>query len=64
MLLWLSIPPHPTYQGGIDEQCDHESIWKDRLNNLLPLDHYWMKHQTRYENKFSPNRLFIHSRIV
>ncbi|CAF3562233.1 unnamed protein product [Adineta steineri] len=47
MLLWLSVPPHPIYQGGIDENFDLESIWKERLNNLVPLDCYWMKHQTR-----------------
>ena len=48
MLLWLSIPPHPSYQGGIDEKSDLEEIWKDRLNQLIPLDSYWMKHQTRF----------------
>jgi len=48
MLIWLAIPPHPLYQGGIDENCDLEPIWKERLNNMLPLDCYWMKHQTRF----------------
>ncbi|CAF0802533.1 unnamed protein product [Adineta ricciae] len=47
MLIWLSIPPHPTYQGGIDRDSDLEKIWKGRLEQLVPLDTYWMKHQTR-----------------
>lgn len=48
MLIWLSIPPHPAYQGGIDQGSDLEKIWKDRLEQLVPLDTYWMKHQTRF----------------
>jgi hypothetical protein len=53
MLIWLSIPPHPEYQGGIDQNCDLINIWKERLNNLIPLDHYWFKHQNRYKKKIS-----------
>lgn len=48
MLLWLSIPPHPTYQGGIESDANLIEIWKDRLEHIVPLDTYWMKHQTRY----------------
>lgn len=48
MLIWLSIPPHPTHQGGIDKDSDLFNIWKERLNNLIPLDVFWMKHQNRF----------------
>ncbi len=47
MLIWLSLPPHPQYQGGIDQNSDLFQIWKERLNNLIPLDYYWIKHQNR-----------------
>jgi predicted acyl esterase len=47
MLIWLSIPPHQKYQGGIDQNNDLLNIWKERLNNLIPLDSYWIKHQNR-----------------
>ncbi|CAF1082531.1 unnamed protein product [Rotaria sordida] len=49
MLLWLSIPPHPLYQGGIDKDSNLFNIWKERLNELIPLDAYWIKHQNRDE---------------
>lgn len=47
MLIWLSIPPHREYQGGIDRNEDIIRIWKERLNQLTPLDVYWIKHQNR-----------------
>ena len=47
MLLWLSIPPHETYQGGLDSDDDLMSVWRDRLEHLQPLDIDWIKHQTR-----------------
>jgi len=47
MLIWLSLPPHPSYQGGIDQNCNLFDIWKERLNNLIPLDHFWIEHQNR-----------------
>lgn len=47
MLLWLCLPPHPIYQGGIDKNSDLFHIWNERLNNLIPLDYYWIKHQNR-----------------
>ncbi|CAF1327007.1 unnamed protein product, partial [Rotaria sordida] len=40
-------PPHPEYQGGIEAKSDLFAVWKDRLDNLVPLDTYWFKHQTR-----------------
>ncbi|CAF4835932.1 unnamed protein product [Rotaria sp. Silwood1] len=49
MLIWLSLPPHPSYQGGIDENSHLFNIWKERLNNLIPLDSYWIKHENRDE---------------
>ncbi|CAM2722027.1 unnamed protein product [Rotaria socialis] len=49
MLIWLSVPPHPLYQGGIDKDFDLFNIWKERLHNLMPLDFYWIKHQNRNE---------------
>lgn len=48
MLLWLAMPPHPVYQGGIEQDADLFEIWKDRLEHLVPLDTYWIKHQTRF----------------
>jgi hypothetical protein len=48
MLIWLCLPPHRSYQGGIDENSDLLSIWKERLNNLNPLDNYWIKHLNRF----------------
>jgi hypothetical protein len=48
MLIWLSLPPHPEYQGGIDKYRNLSQIWKERLNNLIPLDYYWIKHQNWY----------------
>jgi len=47
MLMLLSLPPHHSYQGGIDKDADLENIWKQRLENLIPLDNYWIKHQNR-----------------
>jgi hypothetical protein len=47
MLIWLSLPPHPSNQGGIDQNCNLFDIWKERLNNLIPLDHFWIEHQNR-----------------
>lgn len=47
MLLWLSIPPHEIYQGGLDSDEDLMTVWRDRLEHLQPLDIYWIKHQTR-----------------
>ncbi|CAF3563600.1 unnamed protein product [Rotaria sp. Silwood1] len=47
MLKYLSLPPHPLYQGGIEKDCHLFDIWKERLNNLIPLDYYWIKHQNR-----------------
>ncbi len=51
MLIWLSLPPHKNDQGGIDENNDLLKIWKERLNNLIPLDYYWIKRQNRYLKK-------------
>jgi uncharacterized protein len=47
MLLWLSVPPHPHDQGGIQEDEDRMKIWIDRLNHLEPLDRLWIEHQMR-----------------
>ncbi|CAF3553040.1 unnamed protein product [Rotaria socialis] len=49
MLILLSVPPHPLYQGGIDKDFDLINVWKERLHNLMPLDFYWIKHQNRNE---------------
>jgi hypothetical protein len=51
MLIWLSLPLHPEYQGGLDQNSNLFQIWKERLNNLIPLDDYWIKHQKRYSEK-------------
>jgi len=47
MLIGLAIPPHRDYHGGIDREQNLIDIWKQRLDNLVPLDTYWIQHQNR-----------------
>ena len=51
MLIWLSTPPHPSYQGGIEKNSHLFDIWEQRLKNFIPLDSYWIKHQNRLRNE-------------